>query len=103
MIPDKVGSEPAAHAEEEGTEREILQVPEDGIHKAAKNIQILTMTAPFQLPLLWQITPEERISVSCYHYFHKISSQAELESECPMIKELPWGNSSTEIFWLYMH
>ena len=35
-ILDKVKSVLAAYAEEEGTEREILQVPEDDIHKAAK-------------------------------------------------------------------
>ena len=40
-IPDKVESEPAAHAEKEGTEREILQVIEDGFHKSTKESSLL--------------------------------------------------------------
>ena len=48
QIPDKV---------------EMFQVHENDIHKAAERIKILTRTGPFQLPLLLQTTPEERISV----------------------------------------
>ena len=46
-ILDKVESEPAALAEE-GTEKGILQVCEDDIHKAAKGTKLLTRTALVQ-------------------------------------------------------
>ena len=60
-IPDKVESELAAHAEEEGTERRILQVPEEGIHKVAERMKLLSRTVPFPLSLLLHTAPGERI------------------------------------------
>ena len=44
----------------------------------------------------------------CYP-FHRmfqprdVPAQGELESDCPMIKELSWDTSSTENFWLEVH
>ena len=61
-------AESAAH-EEEGTDRKILQVSDDDIHKATERIKLLNRIAPFQLPLFMQTTPEERMSVSYPPFF----------------------------------
>ena len=90
-IPDKV--------ESEGSERIVLQVPEDNIYKAAESIKLFARTAPVQLPQFLQTRPEERISVS----YPPFSPQGELESKCPMIKELARDSSRTENFWLDVH
>ena len=99
-IPDKVESGPATHAKEEGKEREILQVPKEGIHKTA---ELLTKTVPFQLPLFLQTTPRENICSCPPLFLSGASSQGELKLMCPMIKELAWDTSSTENFWLDVH
>ena len=83
----------ASCLEEEAT-REILQVCEDDIYKAAERIKLLIRTAPLQLPLFLQITLIERVFVSSLPFFsYDVSSQGELESGIPVAQK----------FWLDVH
>ena len=54
-IPHKDGSKP----EKEDTRRKFLQIPEEGNHKDAETIKILTKVVPLQSPMLLQTTPGE--------------------------------------------
>ena len=102
-IPCNIGSEPSAHAEEEETGREFLQVPENGIHEAAERIRLISKTTLFKIStVLAYYTWRGNTCVPLF-FPRTVHSQGELESKCHLSRNWPLTPEVQRISgWMYI-
>ena len=86
MTPDKVGKDPAAHAEEK-TGGACLELPQESCRKALRLLP--RQIDSFQLPLFFQTTPERKYVYP--YFFHKIFHFREKKKcYCTRSRNRPW-------------